>query len=300
MAHHYNFYQALGLSRDSATEEIRAELQRRLDALQAEGVPHRDAHYQQTQVAAAILGEEGRRSRYDARLDDPSAPTITIPALRTLAATGFFPEEAPGAHAAPSPTPHGYPVPSFAPQSQATAPAPASAPREPQPVLPFLPETLTMPSSAKVMVWGILVGGVASFVRFLVCFLAELAHFSTVFPEILLMGALGALGGLALLVWSVAVRDHRSPFAILAASVILTLTSFSASLSVYESWLGTFLFAVAAIAFLIVVVCSLVTSTREWYAGKDAEEIAREQEQRAQQAAQQAQQPSQPQHSQSS
>lgn len=79
---HYDLYESLGLSRQSSTADLAAELEARIADLPASDTGLQD----QLVTARAILGDETRRSLYDQRLDDPTAPTIDIVSLRELAA----------------------------------------------------------------------------------------------------------------------------------------------------------------------------------------------------------------------
>lgn len=260
MAQHYNFYDSLSLSRESSTEDLRAELQQRLDTLRTEGVPQADARYQQTQVAAAILGDEQRRSLYDERLNDDTAPTLTIPALRSLAATGSFGDEA-SQHSAESST---TTTPGYANQGMAQQ---APAPRGPQPVLPFLPETATMPTTAKVMVWAnIVAGGSAFFLMLVHTLFAEYVRYSMIYAA-----PLAILCSIALLVWMVQAREARAPFVTFAVSLTFVLIALTV---LFTDTPGGFLwFLIPFISYLVVGTCSLLTPTAQWYKGMDAEAI---------------------------
>lgn len=79
---HYDLYRSLGLSRQSSPAELAAELDNRLAQAPADDAGLQD----QLSTARAILGDETRRSLYDQRLDDPSAPEIDVVSLRELAA----------------------------------------------------------------------------------------------------------------------------------------------------------------------------------------------------------------------
>ncbi|MGO1379322.1 MAG: hypothetical protein ACTHVU_03410 [Corynebacterium sp.] len=79
---HYDLYQSLGLSRQSSPAELGMELDGRLAQVPADDAGLQD----QLSTARAILGDETRRSLYDQRLDDPSAPEIDVVSLRELAA----------------------------------------------------------------------------------------------------------------------------------------------------------------------------------------------------------------------
>ncbi|MGP9724982.1 hypothetical protein ACT3SZ_13300 [Corynebacterium sp. AOP40-9SA-29] len=89
---HYDLYHSLGLSRQSSPAELAAELDNQLTQAPADDAGLQD----QLSTARAILGDETRRSLYDQRLDDPSAPEIDVVSLRELAAlnTGGAPAPA--------------------------------------------------------------------------------------------------------------------------------------------------------------------------------------------------------------
>lgn len=80
MAHH-NFYDSLGLDRGKDAETLGKVIDERLNSRSLS-----DAARDELQVARRILGDPGRRKMYDTRLDDPTAPTIDVPALRQMAA----------------------------------------------------------------------------------------------------------------------------------------------------------------------------------------------------------------------
>ena len=80
MAHH-NFYDSLGLDRGKDAEALGKDIDARLSSPSLD-----DATRDELQVARRILGDPGRRTVYDTRLDDPAAPTIDVPALRQMAA----------------------------------------------------------------------------------------------------------------------------------------------------------------------------------------------------------------------
>ena len=80
MAHH-NFYDSLGLDRGKDAETLGKVIEERLNSRSLS-----DAARDELQVARRILGDPGRRKMYDTRLDDPTAPTIDVPALRQMAA----------------------------------------------------------------------------------------------------------------------------------------------------------------------------------------------------------------------
>lgn len=87
MAHH-NFYDSLGLDRAKDAEALGAEIDQRLQSQTLN-----DATRDELQVARRILGEPGRRKVYDTRLDDPSAPTLDVRALRQIAASEPMPAQ---------------------------------------------------------------------------------------------------------------------------------------------------------------------------------------------------------------
>ena len=93
MTEHYNFYESLGLDEGSSTGDLRSAIIATLEGLQRDGVPGHDARVQENSAALAVLGDDRLRPKYDARLADGSAPRMGIPELRTLAATGSFPDE---------------------------------------------------------------------------------------------------------------------------------------------------------------------------------------------------------------
>lgn len=93
MTEHYNFYESLGLDEGSSTGDLRSAIIATLEGLQRDGVPGHDARVQENSAALAVLGDNRLRPKYDARLADGSAPRMGIPELRTLAATGSFPDE---------------------------------------------------------------------------------------------------------------------------------------------------------------------------------------------------------------
>lgn len=79
---HYDLYDALGLSRQSSTSELAADIDRQLAAAPADDAGAQD----QLTTARAVLGDPTRRNLYDQRLDDPDAPEIDIPSIHELAA----------------------------------------------------------------------------------------------------------------------------------------------------------------------------------------------------------------------
>jgi hypothetical protein len=90
---HYDFYESLGLDKDSSTSDIRSTILETLEGLKRDGVAAHDARVQENSVALSVLGDDRIRSKYDGRLTDESAPRMGIPELRALASTGAFPDE---------------------------------------------------------------------------------------------------------------------------------------------------------------------------------------------------------------
>lgn len=87
---HHNFYETLGLDRTKDAPALAKEIDSRLSAGNLSA-----AARDELQVARKVLGDGRRRQVYDAKLGDPNAPEITVPALRELAAADFGPQ--PGA-----------------------------------------------------------------------------------------------------------------------------------------------------------------------------------------------------------
>lgn len=88
---HYNLYKSLGLDRGKNTHVLGAEIDARLAS---DGLD--PALRDELEVARRVLGDAQRRSAYDTKLDDPSAPPIDVAALRDLARAEF------GSHASAS------------------------------------------------------------------------------------------------------------------------------------------------------------------------------------------------------
>ncbi|CAM3830548.1 hypothetical protein [Corynebacterium frankenforstense] len=78
---HYNLYESLGLDRAKPSEELAAEISRRLN----DGDTGNPGGADELQVALDIFSEPSRRARYDAILDDPSQPELRIGGLRQIA-----------------------------------------------------------------------------------------------------------------------------------------------------------------------------------------------------------------------
>ncbi len=79
---HYDLYSSLGISSSTPTSEIELDLQRRLGS----GTPLKNlGGEEEVRVALAILGDPQKRHLYDSMFHDPSAPEITVNAIRELA-----------------------------------------------------------------------------------------------------------------------------------------------------------------------------------------------------------------------
>ena len=85
---HYDFYESLGLDKDSSTSDLKDSILETLEGLKRDEVPAHDARVQENSVALSVLGDDRIRSKYDARLADDSAARMGIPELRALASTG--------------------------------------------------------------------------------------------------------------------------------------------------------------------------------------------------------------------
>lgn len=94
---HFDLYQSLGLSRQTSSADLAAEIDARLAMTPAEDAGMRD----QLSTARAVLGDDTRRSLYDQRLDDPSASDIDVASLRELAALDIGEQPAPVGAATP-------------------------------------------------------------------------------------------------------------------------------------------------------------------------------------------------------
>lgn len=87
---HYDLYRSIGLDRSKDPDTLARELDQRIRS----GNATNPGGVEELQIARNILGDPGRRTMYDQRLDNPQAPEITVDALRGLA----------GAHQKPQPT----------------------------------------------------------------------------------------------------------------------------------------------------------------------------------------------------
>jgi curved DNA-binding protein CbpA len=79
---HYDIYQSLGLDRTASTSDLARDIDSKLAATS----PTDAGAQEELSTARAILGDDNRRSLYDQRLNDPTAPEIDIDSLRELAA----------------------------------------------------------------------------------------------------------------------------------------------------------------------------------------------------------------------
>lgn len=84
---HYDLYRSLGLDRGQDCAALAAELQRRIEAGDADN----PGGEEELRVAQRVLGDPARRGLYDQRLDNPNAQPITVVSLRDLAARDFGP-----------------------------------------------------------------------------------------------------------------------------------------------------------------------------------------------------------------
>lgn len=89
---HYNLYESIGLDRRWSSEQLAAEISRRLNSGEA-GNP---GGVDELRVALGIFADPSRRARYDAILDDPSQPDLGISGLRRLAAGDVVGQVGPG------------------------------------------------------------------------------------------------------------------------------------------------------------------------------------------------------------
>ncbi|WP_448854942.1 hypothetical protein [Corynebacterium frankenforstense] len=88
MSQHYDLYASLGLNREASCEELGAKLSARLETLRQEGAGPDSPQVDEVSTARAIFSDPQLRHIHDARLDDPEATPIDIPALHELAASG--------------------------------------------------------------------------------------------------------------------------------------------------------------------------------------------------------------------
>lgn len=77
---HYNLYESLGIDRNTSTQDIAEDIDKRLST----GNTSNPGGEDELQVARQVIADPTKRGMYDARLDDPSAPEIDIAALRDL------------------------------------------------------------------------------------------------------------------------------------------------------------------------------------------------------------------------
>lgn len=147
MANHFDFYSSLNLSQSDSPTELHNAIQSRLGVLQSQGAPVDSAEVQQLLVADQILGHPENRVRYDARLEDPSAPPMGVTELRALGSTGRFPDEgAPNSFAPTSARPEKQDAPA-ALEEGSTSVMPAASPSTPAaPATPSAPDAQSSPS----------------------------------------------------------------------------------------------------------------------------------------------------------
>ena len=80
---HYNLYDSLNLDINASSDDIVSILEKRIQ----EGNLDNLGGLEEVKLAKEILGNPEKRVKYDARLQDPSAPDITVDTIRDLAAT---------------------------------------------------------------------------------------------------------------------------------------------------------------------------------------------------------------------
>lgn len=131
MANHFDFYSSLNLSPSDSPTELHNAIQSRLGALQSQGAPIDSAEVQQLLVADQILGRPENRAKYDARLEDPSAPSMGVTELRALGSTGRFPDEGGSSPFAPASARPAKQDPPAASDDGATSVMPAATPSTP-------------------------------------------------------------------------------------------------------------------------------------------------------------------------
>src|SRR5699024_11383754 len=79
---HYNLYDSLNLDINASSDDIVSILEKRIQ----EGNLDNLGGLEEVKLAKEILGNPEKRAKYDARLQDPSAPDITVDSIRDLAA----------------------------------------------------------------------------------------------------------------------------------------------------------------------------------------------------------------------
>ncbi|CAM3830371.1 hypothetical protein [Corynebacterium frankenforstense] len=89
---HYNLYESIGLDRRWSSDQLAAEISRRLGT----GMVGNPGGADELRVALGIVADPSRRARYDAILDDPGHPDLRMEDLRRLAFGEAGGESAPG------------------------------------------------------------------------------------------------------------------------------------------------------------------------------------------------------------
>lgn len=79
---HYDLYESLHLDKTTSSADILSVLETRI----AEGNVDNLGGIEELELAKTILGNEEKRGLYDARLNDPASPKITVGSIRELAA----------------------------------------------------------------------------------------------------------------------------------------------------------------------------------------------------------------------
>lgn len=80
---HYNLYDSLALDINASSDDIVSILEKRMQ----EGNLENLGGLEEVKLAKEILGDPDKRAKYDARLQDLTAPHITVDTIRELAAT---------------------------------------------------------------------------------------------------------------------------------------------------------------------------------------------------------------------
>ncbi|MFD5867975.1 hypothetical protein ACFWGD_05075 [Corynebacterium sp. NPDC060344] len=292
---HYDFYESLGLDRDSSTGDLRSSIIATLEGLQRDGVPGHDARVQENSVALSVLGDEGNRTKYDARLADDAAPRMGIRELRGLAATGRFPDEQAEqqpaqqqeaqAEAPRDEQPGPYdPVADQAganatPMMAAPVQAPPRPPMPEDPDNPHLKTLLTSPpGTVKAMAVALVAIFTVSLLALLVSivgvaaesydtFFGDLGDLAAVFISAYALPMVGSAVAAAFLLPKV-LRGRDNGLTITLIGTAATFLVLVLGLSVTFTGGGTIaVMILLAIAYIAVIVLSFLPDTRAWFNG---------------------------------
>ncbi|WP_448853801.1 hypothetical protein [Corynebacterium frankenforstense] len=88
----YNLYESIGLDRRWSSDQLAAEISRRLGS----GMTGNPGGADELRLALGIVADPSRRARYDAILDDPGYPDLQMDDLRRLAFGDVDGQAAPG------------------------------------------------------------------------------------------------------------------------------------------------------------------------------------------------------------